>query len=344
MDFIRELRKVAFDTASQNGIITDKVTTNIQVRTSPLDNCIEHITEEILQQYTNGYASISPIMEKWFARMVEGGMVIAIATQFDNNNTMQLKPRKIDHKVAFSFHINFHLEHKKEAFDNIYTAINQFVIENEDEINTGTLDKIELINTVLLAGALIAIELCNRIEIRKEDFLAIHHELEIKDDELDDLDYEDEEYSEDEDDEMVDEDEDSYSVYCPFCAQPNLFQSKKDKGLKQTEIVFCDHLALGFVTNAETKIVGIDYYIYYLEKAIKELSETTDSEDVYEFSKELDAFYSNYSEAKESSVIQKLKSNLPEHKNHIKQFVANIEGSEHRFVFHYLKLLKQHIN
>jgi len=336
MDFIRELRKVIFDTASQNGIITEKVATNIPVSTTPLNNCIELITDELLMQYTNGFASVSVVLGQRFEQMVESGVTIAIASQFDNNNTMQLKPRSIKHAIAFSFHINFHLTQKKEAFSAVYKSINDFVLANEDQIREGIIDKVELLNTLLLAGALIGIEFCNRIEIRKEDFLAIHNELIVKDDELNDLDYEDEEFDADDDDEVVEEDEAGYSLYCPFCAQPNLFQPKKDKGLTLTEISFCDHLALGFISNADKNSVGIDYYTYYLKQIL-----SGDNDDVTELSDLLNKFYTHYDIEKEAAMLKQLSTHIPEHKSAIKQFEATIEGTEHRFVFHYIKLLKQ---
>lgn len=341
MDFIRELRKTAFDTASKHNLITDSVATSISVTTTPLNNTLELITEELLLQYSHEFNAISNDISQWFMRMVEGGMTIAIASQFDHNNTMQLKPRSKQRSIAFSFHIQFHLNQKKEAFEQVYAAINAFVCENEALIEDGTVEKIELLQTILLAGALVGIELCNRIEIRKEDFLTIHHELLIEDDELDDLDFEDEEFEDDEDEEMFDQDEDSYEVYCPFCAQPNLFQPKDDKGLKKTEIMFCDHLALGFATDADKKVVGIDYYTYYLEKALIELNGATDDDTTVDFAQLLNAFYINYNVDKELQLMAHLGNFIPEHKHKIKQFVANIDEAQHRFVFHYIKLLKQ---
>lgn len=299
---------------------------------------------------------------KWFNYMLHKGIAAAIATRYyrdDFELTYAFEEacngKHLSYKLTlqpveneYSFNIRYNLNRMSMAFENYFNDIYDYLKEQKEVIHNEGITIEQILKNVLIFGCLAGTEFIARIPLTTDDYWPIRNQLIFHDDLFEDD--EDIRYIEQCDmrpefDEHLTEDEDYYSVCCPFCGEEALLLPKSEDMWRDQTFEPCEHFAFAFISNTTAHVYGRNYYKQSFRRQLINYVETykgVTCEQNYEgFLNDVLNGNNQYLDISEIPTIIKLvKSDLPDCTIVPKYFTIPVNNKQHAFTFHFMKFDK----
>ena len=359
MSFLEELK--AFCVSEGKRELKERtIVTNVVVFLDPLNDLVGRLLADLHFDEETGFTQEQEeLYLNCFSYVLHKGIAAAVAAKYRRTNidfTYSFEDAKSGKTPSFSttllpvpgeyfFNLRYHLSQWGQHFNDIFYSVCDFIYENEEKMAEEQVTVRDVFGELLFFAGLIGIEFVKRIDITVEDYFAIKYQIVINDAALvgdSDLMFPD---KEGEFDEPVKETVENYTVHCSFCGEKALDVSKTAGDVwGEAQFDPCEHFSFGFISNINNHVYGKEFYKRSFRRALIDYVETykgyTCENSYEEFLNELyNGEIEDFQLVELETVLDIMKTNIPDCKIATKYFIADIEGSKHAVCIHFSKFL-----
>ncbi len=358
-EYIKEL-KLKFVELARKEILVGESIDSDPVNLQILGELVIHFLNDLDKSVKDNFITVDEDeVWNWFNYMIHKGIAAAIAHRyyrddleltysFDdalNGKHLSFENSLIPKDKEYSFNLRYNLNKMCFTFENYFNDIYDYLKDQKEIIQEKGILNAEILSTVLMYGCLTGTEFVARIPLTTDDYWCVRDQLIIKDEyDKEDNDIKDIEQCDlrpEYDDDLYD-DEDYYSVNCPFCGEEALVLPKTDDMWEDHSFEPCEHFAFSFISNSTPIVYGRNYYkSSFRQQLINyiEINKGITCERNYEgFLNDLLNGTNDYMNISELPIIIKLvKSDLPDCTVIPKYFKIPVNGKQHAFTFHFMK-------
>lgn len=361
-EYIKEI-KAQFVELARKEILEGETVNETPVDLTILGQIVTRFFNDLKESVKDSFKTVDEDeVWNWFNYMIHKGIAAAIATHYDRDDfeltysfeeacngqhpSFEISLMPIENE--YSFNLRYNLNRMSLAFENYFHDIYDYLKENGETIKNQGVSIGELLKTILMYGCLTGTEFIARIPLTTDDYWPIRNQLILNDelfkDDEDIRDLEELDLRPEFDEPLIDE-EDFYSVNCPFCGEEALFLPKTNDMWKECIFEPCEHFAFAFISNATAHVYGRDYYKNFFKRNlinyIETYKEVTCGKNYEGFLNDTLNGENPYLSVLELPFILKLvQSDLPDCTIIPKFFTIPVNGKKHSFNFHFLKYIK----